>query len=124
MKNFIMALAAAVALASCAKKESESMTTETGSAPVTETQAAPAATYEMAYQSEDGRTRFHAVYNPDQGTARVTNEAEGKTYEMQTAQSASGAKFTDKEGYFFWTHQGEFEFGKGEETLVKGREIH
>ena len=75
------------------------------------------------FVSNDGKTTFSAIYNNDEGTAAVKNETTGKTYDMKSAVSGSGAKFEDKDGNFFWTHQGEFEFGKGEKTEISGKEV-
>lgn len=73
------------------------------------------------YISNDRKTEFSVIFDAEKGTAAVKNETTGKTYDMKTTVSASGAKYQDKDGNFFWEHQGEFIFGKGDQDLVQGK---
>lgn len=75
------------------------------------------------YVSDDAKTKFSAIYDADKGTAAVKNETTGQTYDMKSAVSGSGSKYADKDGYFFWTHQGEFTFGKGDKDLIHGKKV-
>lgn len=75
------------------------------------------------YVSNDGKTKFEAIYDADKGTAAVKNVTTGKTYDMKNVPSGSGSKYQDKDGNFFWTHQGGFDFGKGDKTEISGKEV-
>ena len=153
MKKLLLASAAVIVLASCSKKQEETgaitteettmtnpdTTTTTVVTPVDSatavTEATTATTADQTnttksttgevykYTSDDSKTNFSVIYDAEKGTAAVKNETTGKTYDMKNAVSGSGAKFEDKDGNFFWTHQGEFTFGKGEKDLIKGKEV-
>ena len=73
------------------------------------------------YISNDKKTEFSVIYDAEKGTAAVKNETTGKTYDMKTVVSASGAKYQDKDGNYFWEHQGGFVFGKGNQDLIEGK---
>lgn len=75
------------------------------------------------YISNDGKTKFSAIYDPEKGTAAVKNETTGQTYDMKSVVSGSGSKFEDADKNFWWTHQGEFNFGKGDKDLILGKEV-
>ena len=75
------------------------------------------------YESNDGKTKFSAIFDADKGTAAVKNETTGTSYDMKSAVSADGAKYQDKDGNFFWTHKKEFDFGKGDNITISGKEV-
>lgn len=152
MKKFIMASAIVLAVASCEKKnDTGSITTEqtTTTTPESSTnttvtpvdsatavkQTTTATTKDKTttsktttgtvynYLSDDGKTKFSAIFDADKGTAAVKNETTGKTYDMKSVVSADGAKYADKDGNFFWTHKDEFSFGKNEDTTIYGKKV-
>lgn len=151
MKKLVFAAAIAIVAVSCDKKKEEgSITTQetTTSTPETSTTTTVApvdsatavsetttstttdhttttktTTGEVYnYVSDDGKTKFEAIYDADQGIAAVKNVTTGKTYNMKNVPSGSGSKYQDKVGHFFWTHQGEFTFGRGDKDEIKGKE--
>lgn len=73
------------------------------------------------FVSNDGKTTFSVIFDNENQTAAVKNETTGKTYDMKSVTSGSGAKFADKDGNFFWEHQGEFTFGKGDKDEIEGK---
>ena len=52
---------------------------------------------------------------------RVKELPSGIVRAMDHVPSASGAKYQDAEGYFFWTKGDDFIWGKGEETIASGK---
>ncbi len=80
-------------------------------------------TNSQTFISKDGKTKFSAIYDADKGTVVVKNETTGKTYNMTNAKSADGARFEDKDGNSFWTHQNEFYFGTNDKITIEGTEI-
>lgn len=152
MKKIVFAAALALVAVSCNKKEetgaittqetststpetsttttvtpvdSATAVTETTTASTTDkTTTTKTTTGEVIkYKSEDGKTTFSVIFDAEKGTAAVKNESSGKTYDMKSAVSGSGSKYQDKDGNFFWTHQGEFTFGKGDKDEIKGKEV-
>lgn len=152
MKKMLFAAALVLATVSCDKKKEEtgSITTQdtrtgvetatttevtsldsatsvqqTNTATTTEkTTTTTTTTGEVTYyESHDGKTTFSAIYDADKGTAAVKNETSGKKYDMKIVPSGSGSKYQDKDGNFFWTHQGEFTIGKGDKDEIKGKEV-
>lgn len=75
------------------------------------------------YISNDGKTKFSAIYDPEKGTVALKNETTGQTYDMKSVVSGSGSKYEDADKNFWWTHQGEFNFGKGDKDLILGKEV-
>lgn len=75
------------------------------------------------YISNDGKTKFSATAEKADGTITVRNETTGKTYTMKSVPSGSGSKSEDIDGNYFWTHQGNFYFGKGDTTLIEGKAV-
>ncbi len=73
------------------------------------------------YISNDKKTEFSVIYDSENGRAAVKNETTGKTYDMKNVVSGSGAKYQDKDGNYFWEHQGGFVFGKGDNDLIEGK---
>ena len=95
--------------------------------PKNNTQTVPAPEYEgdigNLYVSDDGNTRFRVLTppadNPD--AKRIRDESTSEEYVLIRARSASGVKYENADGYFFWTKGDDFMWGKGEETLVRGK---
>ena len=78
----------------------------------------------------NGYTMMLKYHEPDKNgvlsklSLTVITDNEKNLYEMDTAMSASGAKFeTQGDKYFLWEHQGTFMFGKGEENITDCREF-
>jgi uncharacterized membrane protein YgcG len=85
----------------------------------------------------DGYTMTAKYYAPDKNgilsklSLTVIKDNKKDLYEMNTAMSASGAKFETSGGsggsggsngeYFLWEHQGDFMFGQGYKTIVTCR---
>lgn len=136
MKILVIA-AGFLAAVSCSKKDETQIatsatdsTTVTADHTVTVTDSAAisptvvasdSSTVTEKYVSDDGKTEFTAVFNPAESKAVVTNKTTGTVYHMTSAVSGSGAKFTDKDGNFFWEHQGEFTFGKDGKDQIQGK---
>lgn len=53
----------------------------------------------------------------DNGTQTVRVEIDGKTLELPSAQSGSGARYADTQGNEFWEHQGEATLSAGGNKL-------
>lgn len=49
-------------------------------------------------------------------TVSVKSKDFNKELDMQQARAASGVKYSSKDGYIFWEHQGEFTFGTEDST--------
>ncbi|AZI21012.1 MliC family protein [Chryseobacterium taklimakanense] len=47
------------------------------------------------YISNDGKTKFRAIYEPEKGTVVLKNETTGQTYNMKSVVSGSGSKYED-----------------------------
>lgn len=120
MKKSILILGMVlISLVACKKETAEVATTETA---VVSVDSVVAGMETIAYLSEDGKTEFSVVYDADRGLASVTNVTTGETYQMKNVVSASGAKFQDDNGYYFWSSKDGFLFGKDDKDLVKGQE--
>ncbi|MFB9119768.1 MliC family protein [Bergeyella porcorum] len=128
-KIFFAAMGAALVLTACNKKEQVETETVVVEEPVkvdsvtTDSVAVASDVVTANYVSNDGKTKFKAVFNTAEGTAEVTNETTGKVYQMKSAVSASGSKFEDADKNFFWTSKEGFMFGNGDTTEIEGKEV-
>ena len=75
------------------------------------------------YVSEDGtfRLRVMSDHDNDPETIRLRDEGTGNDYVLNHVAAASGVKYENDQGYFFWTKGEEFMWGKGGETLQQGK---
>lgn len=127
MKKNLFALAALAALTVSCKKEVQhnevnvDSTTVVATSDSTKIQENAPEVSVTSYASNDGKTVFTLSTNGEQATLK--NETTGQEYQMKSAMSASGAKYEDAEGRFFWTHQRTFSFGKGEDNEIEGVEF-
>ena len=74
----------------------------------------------------NGYTMLAKYHTPDKNgvfsklSLMVTKDNQKDSYEMNTAMSASGAKFeTNDSEYFLWEHQGIFKFGRSEQDVTE-----
>lgn len=117
MKKLMLMAIAGIALVACTGEKKQDTTVAEDTMATVETVEAPEVA-PVNYVSEDGTREFEVVFGEDTATVKdVTNNV---TYEMTIAVSASGAKYEDAEGNFFWTKGEEFTFGKGEENICMG----
>ena len=135
MKKLVVAALLTILVTACTKKEENTINSGTSTTDstividqttVTEDSSRVISTDSITaknfrYQSDDARTNFSVTYSADGSTAEVKNETTGETYSMKSAVSASGAKYENESGYYFWEHQGEFSFGRGENDLISGK---
>lgn len=77
--------------------------------------------YEFIFISNDSTYRFRAIYRNEAESLLLEDETHGKAYILKQAGAASGAKYEDNQGNFFWSKGSEFMWGKGEEIVTMGK---
>lgn len=113
MKKMIWALSIVALLASCNKQTEEQK--EEVVEPQTEVVAPQEAAVE-AYVSEDGKETFTITErNAAEETICVKKESTGEELKLTRTEAASGEKFQDAEGNYFWFKGEEAYVGKGED---------
>lgn len=76
-----------------------------------------------AFPNFRGESEFSTwLYRIALNTAIIFLKYEKKRSFLQKTETEY-LKVETEDGNFFWTHQGEFTFGKGEKDLIKGKEV-
>ncbi len=76
----------------------------------------------LTYASEDGTLLFALLSRSDEGdgSIRIQELNSGIFYDLMRVRSASGEKYEDDDGNFFWLKGDDFLWGNGEQTLATG----
>jgi len=74
------------------------------------------------YVSDDGSFRLRVMSDHDNNpeTIRLRDEGSGNDYVLEHVAAASGVKYLNGSGYFFWVKGEEFTWGLDNETLQTG----
>jgi len=73
----------------------------------------------MLYVSNDGKYNL-SVKQLGSEQIEVTDQNKGEVYKLDQTKAASGVKYSNDEGYVFWTKGSEFMWMNGDEILAKG----
>ncbi len=77
----------------------------------------------LIFISEDGKYRFKVIPG-DSNEINLKEELSGTSYDMKKVPVASGVKYEDDEGYYFWTKGENFMWGNNKETYATGSMIN
>ncbi|NAW51221.1 hypothetical protein GNY06_07475 [Elizabethkingia argentiflava] len=133
-KVFLIISGLALTICACnSKKEKvDTDTLNTNAAPQVEEKVStkiPINNEGPLYVSSDNQYRFRIIsgVKGEGDSAQFTdniiirNENDGRVYDMKLVPTASGDKYEDKEGNYFWTKEDDFMFGKGDNVVAEGK---
>ncbi|MBD8488714.1 MliC family protein [Echinicola sp. CAU 1574] len=77
------------------------------------------------YLADDQEHYYSVIFLKNDTSQHLVllDETNGQQYELQSAQAASGSKYQNQEGYFFWIKGEEFMWGKDDSISQKGHLI-
>lgn len=74
----------------------------------------------LLYVSNDGNYKL-SVKQLGSKQIEVTDQNKGEVYKLDQTEAASGAKYSNNDGYVFWTKGNEFMWMQDDETLASGK---
>lgn len=77
--------------------------------------------HEFIFISNDSTFRFRAIYRKQTESMLLEDETHERAYILKHVRTASGAKYEDIDGNFFWSKGTEFMWGKGDEIIARGK---
>ena len=75
------------------------------------------------YISSDEQYHFRIISKQDESKPAkilLRNDISGRIYDMERVISASGEKYQDVDGNYFWLKGDNFSFGKGDKVVAEG----
>lgn len=79
------------------------------------------------YISKDKEYNFRVISKDEEGKPAkilLRNEISGRIYDMERVISASGEKYQDADGNYFWIKGDDFTFGKADKEIIEGKSEH
>ncbi|KUY29765.1 hypothetical protein [Elizabethkingia ursingii] len=75
------------------------------------------------YISSDEQYHFRIISKQDDSKPAkilLRNDISGRIYDMERVISASGEKYQDADGNYFWLKEDDFSFGKADKVVAEG----